>query len=311
MRYRFLTLAAALSFLVPLLAHGQVKQEVKDASITARIETLFLLNEHLNPFNINTSTSEGVVTLVGGVSDGVQRELAADLASSVEGVVRVENNIIVTPDAENEQNRRSWKQAIDDRSVTASVRARLVYNGEFKGLKVGVQTVNGVATLYGVVRSEEQRDRILRIAAETKGVQRVKNNLTVQPPERVTEKPFREVGYTMSDELIEKRIETTLLFNRRVSIRDLDVEVNNGVAILTGSVNTEEQRTLAEELTRSLGGVKDVRNDIQLNENVVVFGEPVEAESLGEPMPLEDIDPPDEPLPPAQETPTVEARPLP
>lgn len=303
------TLSATLAVLcLTALTGAQVKQEVKDATITAKVETLILLNEHLNPFNINTNTKDGVVTLTGGVRDNVQRELAGDLAGSVEGVSRVENNIIVAPDAESEKDRRSWKQAIEDRSVTASVRARLIYNGEFKGLKVGVQTVNGVVTLYGVVRSEEQRNKMLRIASETRGVLQVVNNLVVQPPEAVTEKPFREVGYTMSDELIEKRIEKTLLLNRHITVRNLDIEVNNGVAILSGGVNTEEERKLAEELTRSLGGVTDVRNEIQINPGVVVFDQPTEAQPLSEPVALEDIDPVDEPMPEA--APSVEATPL-
>ena len=60
----YMALAIGLGALLaaPFGAGAEVKQEVEDASITARIETLYLLNEHLNPFNIDTSTKDGVVT---------------------------------------------------------------------------------------------------------------------------------------------------------------------------------------------------------------------------------------------------------
>ena len=290
-----------------LAVPAQVSQEVEDASITARVETFFLLNEHLNPFNIDTNTHNGVVTLTGGVSDSVQRNLAAELAASVEGVKEVKNDIVITPDAENDKDRRTWKQAFEDKGVTASVRARLMYQGEFKGLRIGIETVNNVTTLYGVVRSEEQRGRIGRIAADTRGVERVVDNLTVAPPE-FTGNGWKDIGSGISDEALEKRIEKTMLLNRHLSIRDLDVEVQNGVAVLTGNVNTKQERKLAEEITRSLGGITDVKNDIKLYDNVIEYGpdgaQP--ATEQGQPVELTDIDPTDE-LTPA---PAIEASPL-
>lgn len=310
MKRWFCWMIALVAVLAPWGAMAHVSQEVADASITAKIETLYLLNEHLNPFNIDTSTNHGVVTLTGGVNDDVQRNLAAELAATVEGVTQVVNNIVITPDAENDKDRRSWKQAIEDKGVSAAVRARLTYNGGFKGLSIGIETINNVTTLYGVVRSQEQRDYIARIASETKGVDQVVNNLTVQEPE-TSGNAWRDVGSSISDQFLEKRIEKTMLLNRHLSIRDLDVDVVNGTAVLTGNVNTEEQRKLAEEITRSLGGVQDVRNEIKLYDNVVTYGSPGAQPTTpaGQPVPLQDIDPTDEVMP-VEPAPTLEAKPL-
>jgi len=273
---------------------------VEDASITARIETLFMLNEHLSAFDINTSTRDGVVTLTGGVNDNVQRGLAADLATSVPGVQKVVNNIVLQPDSENDKDRRIWKQAVEDRTISASVRGRLVYHGEFKGLKIGIETVNNEVTLYGVVRSEEQRNKLARIAADTRGVAKVYNNLSVAPATS-SGSPPADAGAKVSDEVLEKRIERTILFNRHLSIVDLDVEVNNGVTVLSGNVDTEEQRKLAEEITRSLGGVGEIRNEIRLFDNVTVFDDSQPANPA--PPVLQDIDPDDEPRPVVQTMP--------
>jgi len=63
--WTFAILMAALA--VP--AGAAVRTAAKDALITGRIESTFLLNEQLNPFNINTTTKNGVVTLTGSVDE--------------------------------------------------------------------------------------------------------------------------------------------------------------------------------------------------------------------------------------------------
>jgi len=70
---------------------------LKDAAISARIETIFLANGHLSPFNIKAATNNGLVTLSGGVSDDIQKELSGELAQSVEGVAEVVNQLTVVP----------------------------------------------------------------------------------------------------------------------------------------------------------------------------------------------------------------------
>ena len=137
-------------------AADTTRQAAVDASITAQIETTFLFNRHLSPFNINTTTSDGVVTLTGAVADEVQRELAENIAASVEAVDSVVNNITVMGTVLTERPKRTWRQRIDDMTVSASVRSRLLYNKEFKGLKIGVASELGVVSLYGVVASEDQ-----------------------------------------------------------------------------------------------------------------------------------------------------------
>ena len=45
---------------------------VSDAAITAEVEASFLLHEKLNPFDINTTTVDGTVTLTGAVANEEQ-----------------------------------------------------------------------------------------------------------------------------------------------------------------------------------------------------------------------------------------------
>lgn len=238
----------------------QVATDVEDSAVTARIETLYLLNQHLNPFNINTTTRSGNVVITGTVDDEVQKELAEDLALSVKGVRFVDNELTVINTVVGEKEKRTWRQRVADRSTSAAVKARLLYNGQFKGLKVGISTINGVVTLYGVVPSEVHSAKISEIAQETKGVVEVVNDLQVRPKD--ASDPLLGVGRQFSDEWLESRVETAFLLNRHLSTRELDVEVDDGICILTGSVNSEEKQQVAEHIARSIQGVREVRNYI-------------------------------------------------
>lgn len=240
---------------------GQVVTDIEDSTITARVETLYLLNEHLNPLNINTTTRNGNVMITGSVNDEVQKELAEDLALSVKGVAFVDNRLIVINTVVGDKERRTWKQRIADRAVSASVKTRLLVKGEFKGLKIGISTINGVVTLYGVVPTEEHALTMAKIAEETKGVSSVVNSLTVRHRDDAYD-AVRGAGRQISDEWLESRVETAVLLNRHLSIRELDVEVDDGICILTGTVNSEEKKELAGQIADSIQGVSAVRNEI-------------------------------------------------
>ncbi|MBI4558743.1 MAG: BON domain-containing protein [Candidatus Hydrogenedentes bacterium] len=245
---------------------------ISDAAITARIETLFLVNEHLSPFNINTTTVDGVVTLTGSVEDEIQKTLAGDLAQTVDGVRRIENKLIVMHQPAVTAPPRAWPQRIKDKTIDASVRTRLLYNKELKGLKIGVKTESGVVTLSGTVDSEEQKQRIESVTMNTRGVEKVMNNLSVGKTSKG--ELVQEVGQQVSDEWVEKRVEMAILLHRHLRIRDVDIEVEDGTCILSGTVDTEDERKLAESVAKAIQGVKEVRNDLR------VRAEPTELEPI-------------------------------
>ncbi|MBI2423392.1 MAG: BON domain-containing protein [Candidatus Hydrogenedentes bacterium] len=253
-------LLAAAMLIAPLAYGAEVPVIVDDAAITSRIESMYLLNTKLNPLDINTTTVDGVVTITGSVKNQAQKDLAEELAFSVEGVKKVENNITVISLVIGEKERRTWKGRVEDKTVTTSVRARLLYHSQLKGLTIGVATVNCVVTLSGVVASDLQRQLIVDITKETRAVKGVVDNLTVRGREDATATQF--VGQQFTDEWLESRVETAIVVNRHLSIRELDVEVNDGVCYLTGSVASEDRRELAGQIAGNLQGITEVDNQI-------------------------------------------------
>jgi len=73
-------------------------QQVKDAQITTEVKTK--LAAEVNPSslaNINVNTTNGVVTLAGGVESTEVKSKAETVTKSVSGVVQVNNDLQVVP----------------------------------------------------------------------------------------------------------------------------------------------------------------------------------------------------------------------
>lgn len=68
-----------------------------------------------------------------------------------------------------------------------------------------------------------------------------------------------------SDPWIEARLKTAYALNEHLNPFGIDVESDSGEVILTGSVPTETQRRLAEQLARDLGEVRSLDNRISLH----------------------------------------------
>lgn len=71
-------------------------------------------------------------------------------------------------------------QTVDDASITASVKSKLVADKAANLTRVDVDTNNGTVYLNGTVETPEQKTRAEQIAWQAGGVKAVVNNLQVQ-----------------------------------------------------------------------------------------------------------------------------------
>jgi hyperosmotically inducible periplasmic protein len=75
---------------------------------------------------------------------------------------------------------RSTGEYIDDKAITARVKADLVADKEVSALDVKVQTFRGVVQLSGFVNTSRQKERAEEVARAAKGVKEVKNTIIVK-----------------------------------------------------------------------------------------------------------------------------------
>ena len=70
-------------------------------------------------------------------------------------------------------------EQIDDAAITAAVKAKFAGDPDVAAIDIDVDTNEGVVTLSGRVESADQSREAARLAADTDGVRRVINNLSV------------------------------------------------------------------------------------------------------------------------------------
>ncbi|MCD2173554.1 BON domain-containing protein [Rhizobium sp. C4] len=71
-------------------------------------------------------------------------------------------------------------------------------------------------------------------------------------------------GGVIEDDVLEEKITELLSENENFDMRLITVTVHEGVAVLSGDVETEHARVLASRLTTSVRGVRRCRNDLVL-----------------------------------------------
>ena len=77
---------------------------------------------------------------------------------------------------------RSVGRVIDDKTITAEVKAKLVKDRTANLTRIGVTTVNGVVHLDGAVDQVNEKVRAEEFARQVNGVTNVVNNIQVTPP---------------------------------------------------------------------------------------------------------------------------------
>lgn len=164
--------AAAPQSDVGLLAATESAAEFREEQAEA------LLNHELRISGVSSELHDGTATLDGIVTSEADRVRAERLARMAQGVVHVRNRIIVTP----EVSAALHAGAPLPPALDSAVLARLGVDAELADRDIDVRLGDRNAViLSGEVRSEAERLRAGRIAAETPSVTEVRNRLDVRP----------------------------------------------------------------------------------------------------------------------------------
>jgi osmotically-inducible protein OsmY len=182
---RTTTYLSAVSLIGAIAAYpafgAEPKGTAKDAWIQGKIETVYTLNTHLSAFAIDTDVTQGAVHLTGKVESDIDRDLAGELAKGVDGVVSVDNDLVI--EAKSRQTasttERPFNVFVDDTTTTALVKSKLIANPNTKGLKIDVDTRGDIVTLSGSVASAEEKQLAEQLARNAGDVKDVRNQLVV------------------------------------------------------------------------------------------------------------------------------------
>lgn len=141
-------------------------------------------------------------------------------------------------------------------------------NQNLSAFKLDVDVNNGVVTLGGAVKGETERNLAVEMARGTDGVTDVKDNIRVDPKASAGKSSKNSsAGQSLDDAGVTARVKAKLLWNRHTDGLSVKVDTVNGVTTLTGHVDTDAQRDLAEQLTKNTSGVKSVKNSLTVTKD--------------------------------------------
>jgi len=218
-------------------------QEASDVLLTDKIHQVFLKDSRLPIDGISIFVLKGAVRLRGQVETVAQKGWMEEMVHSVDGVVLVDNKVVVTPHRVNNQD------------LANSALAQLInfpsshYN--YKNVKVTSQ--EGHVTLEGVVRSWGEKMQAEEVLGVVKGVRKITNKLKVRDSVNRTDKQIKRAVLAA----IRGKVQTGGKFK-------IEVSVLRGMVTLKGLLKTDRQRRQAIRSALFVHGVADVNNKIKV-----------------------------------------------
>ena len=191
-----------------------------------------------------------------------------------------------------------------DAGITSAVKTKMAADNTVKASEINVDTHNHVVTLNGTVGSNAEKERAVMIARNTRGVTSVVDNLTVGPVAATsgsysesaketaqeakektentardakqktetaahdakvkTERATEKTGEVVTDAAITSAVKTKFLAEPGVPGTSINVDTNNHVVTLTGTVKSKAEMDKAMAIARDTKGVKRVVNHLKV-----------------------------------------------
>ena len=268
------SIALAIAAISGNVAADTMSQNATEARQETQIWTTYALSPYLRASDLTVSVHGGKATLSGTVEDGVNKDLAKQIALGVAGISEVDNQIKVQPDyVPVKAPGRSYGEVVDDASITAAIKSKLMWSKHTDGLTADVDTSRGNVTLRGTADNAGDRNLASRLAMNTRGVVSVDNQLVLSRGKptvvthakaagkevgKDTKEVAKEARKDVSDSWITAKVKSTYLYSSNVDGTDINVSTKSGIVTLSGKVDSGAERALAIEIARNVRGVKNV-----------------------------------------------------
>jgi osmotically-inducible protein OsmY len=250
-------------------ASARTAVERSDRDVQDRVEAALETSPAFAGVKV-ASVNDGMVVLEGH-TDTLSAHLAAiERARWVDGVRRVVSRIESPDRLADEEIWRddrpsaggpatALRDVAQDAWITTAAKVKLL-TAEAPAFDINVDTRDGVVTLFGTVGSAREKANAEAAVKTLSGVASVRNQLQVVPPAEQAETERRDEDITAA---LERRL------GDRDDLADahIDVQVENGVARLTGKVRSQTDRLAALTVARTTEGVRSVSGDLEVQQN--------------------------------------------
>lgn len=237
-----------------------------DSEIRDAVQDAFLYDPWVNRSKIVVYVDNGQVTLSGVVDNLKAKRAAARDARNTVGVRKVKNHIRVRPSTPT------------DEEIAKNIGEVLRMDPYMERQEIYVSVANGEVYLSGTVDSYFEKAHADAITAGIYGVTEVHNLLKVEDNDVLTYNPYIDPWYVYdydwyvypdiipveSDREIKEAINDELFWSPFVDSDDITVTVDDGIATLSGTVESWGEYNAAVENALE-GGAVAVDNDLMVS----------------------------------------------
>jgi osmotically-inducible protein OsmY len=300
-RLQCFTVAAAFA-VISLATAVHAKSQAPDAWLTTKAKIAVLSSVGTSGTSIHVDTVNGRVTLHGTVRDPSEKRAAEEAARKIDGVTEVRNLIQVVPAkaekrvaASDDQIRDKVKDALkrDSALENASIQVQSVNNGtvllagKADNLQEHLRALQDARSIAGVkkVASEIETpdakadEAVWRsYADETKSATQSTKDSVKSVAESAKDKTESALGSaasgvksasktvkeTTTDAYITSATKARLIADKDTPGMDINVDTDNGVVTLFGTVPSRTAKQKAEQEASKVAGVRKVVNKLDV-----------------------------------------------
>lgn len=152
---------------------------------------------------------------------------------------------------------KSAGDTVDDNTLAGSVKTSLIGAKGVSANDINVEVYKGRVQLGGFVGDQAEIDKAVRVAKDTKGQKEVINRLAIRAPKR-------SMGTTMDDTTLAGKVKSAISESDAGKAIKVNVEVNNGVVLLSGFVHGQNAKDAAGAAAQKAAGSNKVLNYIDI-----------------------------------------------
>ena len=150
---------------------------VNDAAIVTKIKDRFIQSNFSLVTAVDVSVNDGSVLMTGKVKTPEEKVQATRIAWEIKGVREVVNELQVSDTS-------SLKDLAKDLAASATLRGKLIADGDISSLNFNIDVVNGTIYLSGIAADAAEMNRVVAHAQEVRFTRKVVNYIMLSTDKR-------------------------------------------------------------------------------------------------------------------------------
>jgi osmotically-inducible protein OsmY len=150
---------------------------VNDAAIVTKIKDRFIQSNFSLVTAADVSVNDGSVLMTGKVKTPEEKVQATRIAWEIKGVREVVNELQISDTS-------SLKDLAKDLAASATLRGKLIADGDISSLNFNIDVVNGTIYLSGIAADAAEMNRVVAHAQEVRFTRKVVNYIMLSTDKR-------------------------------------------------------------------------------------------------------------------------------